>query len=663
MQGTCCVVHTLNLGILAHVDAGKTTLTERILHAAGVIDTVGRVDDGNTHTDTLALEQQRGITIKSAVVSFELNGATVNLIDTPGHPDFIAEVERVLAVLDGVVLVISAVEGVQAQTLVLMRTLQRLKIPTLLFVNKIDRPGARDTGLLTNVTDRLTPAVATMNEPHALGSPDAATTLPPDEVLAMRLTEVLADHDADLMADFVERGEPWPINRLRTSLSVRTRDAVVHPLYFGSAATGAGIDQLLEGVRELLPAANSGADGPVSGSVFKIERGSKGEKITYVRMFSGTIHVRDRILFGSGLEGKVTSIRVFDHAQVVTGDRLLAGQIGRLSGLVDVQIGDTIGECPPGAADHHFAPPTLETVVVPERTEDKGALHTALVQLVEQDPLINLRQNDVLHELSVSLYGEVQKEVIQTTLSVDFGLDVSFRETTPICVERPVQPASALALLGQPDNPFTATLELQITPTSPGSGLRFERRIDPAHLPTHLFKAVEFLESTLEDGIRHTLREGLSGWEVTDCCVTVTHFDYVSPGTSASDFRKLTPIVIMRALEQAGTVVCEPIQHFRLDVPYDTLAAVLAALAKLEAVPESTTPDGSTVVVEGDIRSAIIHHLQRQLPALTRGEGLLESGLGHYAPVRGQPPTRARTMISPLRLKEYVTSVGGHLGG
>src|SRR5882762_7683133 len=162
-------MRTLNLGILAHVDAGKTSLTERLLYAAGVIDEIGSVDDGNTQTDSLALEQQRGITIKSAVVSFVVGDVTVNLIDTPGHPDFIAEVERVLNVLDGAVLVISAVEGVQAQTRVLMRTLKRLHIPTLIFINKIDRSGAQDEAVLQGITERLTPAIVAMGVTRDLG--------------------------------------------------------------------------------------------------------------------------------------------------------------------------------------------------------------------------------------------------------------------------------------------------------------------------------------------------------------------------------------------------------------------------------------------------------------------------------------------------------------
>src|SRR5215210_8459132 len=185
-------MRTLNLGILAHVDAGKTTLTERLLYAAGVIDAVGSVDHGTTQTDSLPLEQRRGITIKSAVVSFEIDGVTVNLIDTPGHPDFIAEVERVLGVLDGAVLVVSAVEGVQAQTPLLMRALQRLTVPTLLFVNKIDRSGADVARVIREIEERLTPAVVAMPR-------ESSDTSFPD-----RLASVLADRDDALLAAYVE---------------------------------------------------------------------------------------------------------------------------------------------------------------------------------------------------------------------------------------------------------------------------------------------------------------------------------------------------------------------------------------------------------------------------------------------------------------------------
>jgi ribosomal protection tetracycline resistance protein len=223
-------VDTVNLGILAHVDAGKTTLTERLLYAAGVIDEIGSVDHGSTQTDSLDLERQRGITIKAAVVSFVVGHTTINLIDTPGHPDFIAEVERVLSVLDGAVLVVSAVEGVQAQTRVLFRALRRLGIPTLIFVNKLDRGGADAGRAVGAIAERLTPAVVAMGSAHDQGTPAAGSrpSGPEDPAFTARLAELLADHDDRLLADYVE-GAPvrtagsagsWP-PRSRGAWSIR----------------------------------------------------------------------------------------------------------------------------------------------------------------------------------------------------------------------------------------------------------------------------------------------------------------------------------------------------------------------------------------------------------------------------------------------------------
>ena len=215
----------LNLGILAHVDAGKTSLTERLLFAAGIIDEVGSVDAGSTQTDSLDLERQRGITIKSAVVSFVVGDTAINLIDTPGHPDFIAEVERVLGVLDGAVLVVSAVEGVQPQTRVLMRTLQRLRIPTLLFVNKVDRRGADAGRVLGDLAERLTPAVVAMGSVTGLGT-RACGFVPygaADAAFTARLADLLADHDEALLAAYLDDEAALPYRRLRRALRLPDR--------------------------------------------------------------------------------------------------------------------------------------------------------------------------------------------------------------------------------------------------------------------------------------------------------------------------------------------------------------------------------------------------------------------------------------------------------
>ncbi|MFD6304515.1 GTP-binding protein, partial [Streptomyces sp. NPDC060223] len=651
-------MHMLNLGILAHVDAGKTSLTERLLHAVGVIDEIGSVDDGNTQTDSLALERQRGITIKSAVVSFTIDDVTVNLIDTPGHPDFIAEVERVLSVLDGAVLVVSAVEGVQAQTRVLMRTLQRLRIPTLVFVNKIDRAGAQYERVLERISARLTPAIVPMGEVGEQGTRDAHFVPFGDAKLRAPLLDLLAEHDDDLLAAYVEGRVPD--DRLRADLARQTGQALVHPVYFGSAMTGAGIAELISGIKELLPTSEGEGEGegPVSGTVFKVERGPAGEKIAYVRMFSGVKRNRDRLAFRDGEEGKVTAISVFDRGSAVRETFVAAGRIGKLWGLADIRIGDTIGvPRKSSAGEHFFSPPTLETVVAPCRPHDKGALHLVLTQLAEQDPLINLRQDEVRRETSVSLYGEVQKEVIQATLAEEFGIDVVFRETTPLCIERPVGTGTAVEFNGKDPNPFLATVGLRVDPAPVDSGVEFRLEVELGAMPYAFFKAVE-------DTVRQTLEQGIHGWRVTDCTVTMTHSGYSprqshahqgfdkSMSSTGADFRGLTPLVVMSALREAGTRVYEPMHRFRLEAPADTLGAVLPVLAKQRAVPQTTEMRGATSVLEGRVPVARVHELEQQLPGLTRGEGELECAFDHYAPVvRGTVPDRPRTDLNPLDRK------------
>jgi ribosomal protection tetracycline resistance protein len=633
---------TLNLGILAHVDAGKTTLTERLLYAAGVIDEIGSVDRGTTQTDSLALERQRGITIKSAVASFAIDDVTVNLIDTPGHPDFIAEVERVLSVLDGAVLVISAVEGVQPQTRILMRALQRLRIPTLIFVNKIDRPGSDEDRVLQAVSERLTAAGVPMGTTHALGTRNASFTASGD-----RLAEVLAEHDEGILAAYVEDDSPVSGGRLRAALAAQTQQAAVHPVFFGSAITGAGVDQLMTAIAELLPVSEGDPDGPVAGTVFKIERGQSGEKIAYLRMFSGTIRTRDRLHFGRDLENKATAIAVFQRGPAVQRPSVSAGEVAEVWGLHEIQIGDRIGAAGTEVS-HQFPPPTLESTVVARDRADRERLRTALAQLAEQDPLINVRQDD---EISVSLYGEVQKEVIQATLANEFGLEVTFRETTPIYIERPSRSAEAIEVLHAASNPFLATIGLRIDPAPNDAGVDVRLQVDPRTIPLYIYKTLGSFAEHMSGYVRQTLREGVFGWQVTDCIVTMTKCVYSVPDgppsrrgplSTAADFRKLTPLVLGQALERARPVVCEPIVRVSLELPQAALGAVLATLARLGASVETPSLQTKLATVETVLPAARAQDLQRQLPGLTGGEGVLDSTFAGYQPVGGDPPIRRR---------------------
>jgi ribosomal protection tetracycline resistance protein len=642
----------LNLGILAHVDAGKTTLTERLLYDSGVIDQLGAVDAGTTQTDSLPLERRRGITIKSAVASFPVGDVTVNLLDTPGHPDFIAEVDRVLSVLDGVVLVISAVEGVQAQTRVLMRSLQRLGIPALLFVNKIDRAGANPDGLLRDIGRRLRIATVGMGSVTGAGKHDAAVRAagPTDAAFVAGLTELLAERNDALLAAYVHNKDGIRYGQLRAELTAQTGRGLVHPVFFGSAVTGAGVPQLMAGLGELLPATNGDPGGPLSGSIFKIERGSSAEKIAYVRMFSGTVHVRDHLPFGPGLANKVTAIAVYDRGPAAQRQAVCAGQIGKLWGLSEARIGDQIGLARSGAGQQ-FPPPTLESAVVPRAPADANRLRVALGQLAEQDPLINVRQDDERQELYVSLYGAVQQEVIQSTLADDFGVAATFREIRMIYIERPLRTVTALENLQSDGHPYSATVGLRIEPGPAGSGIRFGLEFDPRLAPLYIYKTLGHFTEAMTQYVRRALNRGLYGWQVTDCLVTMTDCNYyvgdgpVKPAlpttkTTSADFRSLTPIVLAEALEKAGTVVCQPMARLRLELPAARTGNVLSALTRLGAATELPMVDAELAVVTAILPSSQVHRIQQQLPALTAGEGVLDSEFGGYEAVRGSVPVR-----------------------
>jgi ribosomal protection tetracycline resistance protein len=520
-------------------------------------------------------------------------------------------VERVLSVLDGAILVVSGVEGVQPQTRVLMRALRRLRIPALLFVNKLDRAGADFDRVVRDIAERLTPAVA----------------VPGGDI------EVLAEQDDELLAAYLE-GDVSP-ERARAALEEQSRHALVHPVFRGSAMRGEGVDELSAELDRLLPSASGDPDGPLSASVFKIERGADGEKVAYVRMFSGTLHTREAVG-----DQKVTAIAVFERGAAVQRPTVSGRQIAKVWGLREIQIGDTIGEPPPRTPRREFAPPTLQSVVGPLDPEDGRRLRLALAQLAEQDPLIDVR-DEAGQELTVSFYGEVQKEVIESTLAQDFGVDAVFHETTPICVERPVGAGEAIEVLHAETNPYNATIGLRIDPAPEDSGLEFRLDVDTRNVPLYVYKTRDSFREQMERYIRAALRQGLSGWQVVDCVVTMTRCAYSvadgppslrGPTSTAADFRKLTPLVLGQALERAGTVVCEPVVRLTLEVPTRSLGVVLPALARLGAAVEIPVPRGELSTVESLLPATRADELQRQLPGLTGGEGVAESTFAGYKP-------------------------------
>ena len=292
----------------------------------------------------------------------------------------------------------------------------------------------------------------------------------------------------------------------------------------------------------------------------------------------------------------------------------------------------------------------------------QGSLRAALSQLAEQDPLIDVRQDDTRHEIAVSLYGEVQKEVIQATLERDYGIAADFRETSVLCIERPAtrrrrrrrssgrrrrrtSPGAARRLS---DNPFPATLALRIEPAAAGSAVAFRHDVEPRYVPLYLFHTVEAFAAQMEAYVREALAEGLAGWQVTDCVVTMTDCGYTSPVTSPADYRRLTQLVLATALERAGTWVCEPLAELALELPSSTAPGVLAVLGQLGGRVRGQFSANGIAHVEAVLPVARLQAFQQRLPGLSMGEGILETRFGGYQPIGENPPTRPRTGPSPL---------------
>ncbi len=650
---------TLNLGVVAHVDAGKTSLTEQLLFHTGVIGRPGRVDDGTTQTDALALERARGITIRAAVASFRLDDLVVNLIDTPGHPDFLAEVERSLAVLDAAVLVVSAAAGVQAQTRILFRALRRLGLPVIIFVNKIDITRRSLDQVVDQIRRRLTAPLVVLQRVGALGDPTASVR-PADPYDWL---DSLADHDPELTRRYVDQPAAVTAEDLRDSLATASVSGAVVPVLFGSAVTGAGVPELVRVLPELLPLTGDRSAEPLSGTVFKIDT-EGGSRVSYVRLAAGRLRLRERLRSPEGRRGgKITGIEVYDGGPPVPTDVLRAGQIGRVRGPAELRIGDPIG-LPDPRRRWSFDRPSLETVITAEPPGRAGDLFAALTDLAAQDPLIGVRR--VGDELRVSLFGEVQKEVIEATLAVDHGLRVDLAPTTVVCVERVRGTGEAVEIIHSDANPFLAGVGLRVEPGPPGSGTRYRVAGDRlGTLPPAFFRAVA---ETVPEALGH----GPHGWPVQDCTVTLIATGYAprqshahatfdkSMSSTAGDFRHLTPLVLAAALTAAGTVVCEPIQRVRLEIPDDTVTGVLSAVVGADGVPTAPTTTGDLVDLEALVPARTLPALTDQLPGLTRGEGSVESVFDHHAPSRAaEPPAGPRPEPDPYRRRAYLLARAG----
>ncbi|MGJ9335136.1 GTP-binding protein, partial [Campylobacter coli] len=414
----------INLGILAHVDAGKTTLTESLLYTSGAIAELGSVDEGTTRTDTMNLERQRGITIQTAVTSFQWEDVKVNIIDTPGHMDFLAEVYRSLAVLDGAILVISAKDGVQAQTRILFHALRKMNIPTVIFINKIDQAGVDLQSVVQSVRDKLSADIIIKQ----------TVSLSPEIVLEentdIEAWDAVIENNDKLLEKYIA-GEPISREKLVREEQRRVQDASLFPVYYGSAKKGLGIQPLMDAVTGLFQPIGEQGSAALCGSVFKVEYTDCGQRRVYLRLYSGTLRLRDTVALAGREKLKITEMRIPSKGEIVRTDTAYPGEIVILADDT-LKLNDILGneKLLPHKTRIDNPMPLLRTTVEPQKPEQREALLNALAEIADTDPLLHFDIDTVTHEIMLSFLGNVQMEVICAILEEKYHVEVEIKEPT-----------------------------------------------------------------------------------------------------------------------------------------------------------------------------------------------------------------------------------------
>lgn len=607
---------TINIGIVAHVDAGKTTTTENLLYYSGAIKNVGRVDLGNTQTDSMELERKRGITIKSSAISYTWNNVKVNIIDTPGHVDFISEVERSLSVLDGAVLVISAVEGIQSQTRILFNTLKSLKIPTIIFINKLDRAGANCDKVFEEMKKTMSNKIVRLQKVYGQGSKDVyLNNLFETNSIDDSVIDVLSDLDEVFLEKYVSGMEPDK-KEIEEKLSFYSREGSLYPVFCGAASIGLGVRNLLDGICSYLPFADEDCSTDLAGVVFKVERTNTNEKKVYVRLFDGKISVRDKIeVPNKDIVEKVKKISALENGKLVEASSIEAGDIGILYGLTSFQVGDVIGVSKDKIKNISIAKPTLKTTIYAINKEENAELFKSLTLLTEEDPLLELGMDDNSKEIYVNLFGEVQMEILRSILDDFYGIKVEFSNIQTIYKEAPKGVGTSIMCMQEGLNLFWATVGLKIEPAKRGEGLKYISNVSVGSLP-------KSFQNAIEEAVIKTSKQGLFGWEVTDIKVTLTCGEFFSPASTPADFRNVTPMVFMEALYDAKTDLLEPLHEFELRIPQNVLSKAIWDLEVMRATFDNPVIAEDEFLIKGLIPVENSKEYKLKIASYTEGKGM-----------------------------------------
>ncbi len=640
---------TINIGIVAHVDAGKTTTTENLLYYSGIINEVGRVDSGNTQTDSMELERKRGITIKASAISFTWKDIKVNLIDTPGHVDFISEVERSLSVLDGAILVISAVEGIQSQTRILFNTLKALNIPTILFINKLDRTGADCNKLITEIKKTMSDKIVRLQEVYSEGS-KAVSILEVFELnrIGGDMIDVLSDLDESFLEAYVN-GIDVDEKEIQQKISFYSKQGSLYPVLCGAASIGLGVKNLLDGICNFLPSTDQQSNGDLSGVVFKIDRTDGNEKKVFVRLFDGKISIRDTVsVYNKDITEKVKKINVLENGKFIEAQSISAGDIGVLYGIKSLQIGDIIGLPSSRMKITSIARPAIRTTISTINREDTGKLFKALTLLTEEDPLLELGTDGNEKEIYVNLFGEVQMEILSSILEDSYGIKVEFSNIQTIYKETPKNAGVSIMRMWEELNPFCATVGLKIEPAERGTGLKYNSEVSTGSLP-------KSFQNAIEEAVLKTSKQGLFGWEITDATVTLTCGEFFSPMSTPADFRNVTPMVFMEALYEAKTDLLEPFHEFELRIPSNVLSKAIWDLETMRATFDNPIVIEDEFLIKGFIPVENSKEYRLRLTSYTEGKGMFLTKFYGYREAPFEfAKSRQKTTYDPLNKKEYL---------
>ena len=565
----------INIGILAHVDAGKTTLTESLLYTSGAILELGSVDKGTTRTDTMFLERQRGITIQAAVTSFNWNDYKINIVDTPGHTDFITEVYRSLSVLDGAILVISAKDGVQSQTRILFHALQKMNIPTIIFINKIDQDGINLNNIYQNIKEKLSNDIIVMQN----------VTLTPEisikNIIDLDDWDPVISKNDKLLEKYIV-GEKLTIQELMYEEYRCVKKGSLFPIYHGSARNNIGTQQLIEAISNLFCSEMNENDSELCERVFKIEYTDHKQRLVYLRLYSGTLHLRDTIMLPEKKKMKLTEIYIPSNGEMIQTKIVCSGDIFIIPNNT-LRLNDIIGneKILPCNVWNDKTVPILRTRIEPIKIEEREKLLDALTEIADTDPLLRYYVDTITHEIIISFLGTVQLEVICSLLIEKYHINIRIEDPTVIYLEKPLQKADYTIHIEVPPNPFWASIGLSITPLPIGSGIQYESKVSLGYLN-------QSFQNAVREGINYGLEQGLYGWEVTDCKICFEYGVYYSPVSTPSDFRFLAPIVLEQTLKKAGTQLLEPYLSFILFTPQGYLSRAYNDAQKNCAIIETS---------------------------------------------------------------------------